>query len=225
MYHAKAAFLRSASHELRTPLTAIKANVDFLCSYHRENLGEEGMDIMKAVSNNVNNMHFMVEEMLKMVRLDTGAVPLDTENLELTPLVSSCLDELRALQAGITVELSIPQGLTAHADRTKLHDVFINILNNAYRHTLPSGKIFITAWKEEAATVIQIRDTGEGIEKEHLSHLFEPFYQAHQGRGGTGLGLSIVKSIIERHGGSVSVNSTIGEGTCFTLRLPDSSDN
>ncbi len=221
MYNAKAVFLRSASHELRTPLTAIKANIDFLCQYNADSLGEEGMEIMHTVSNNINNMHFMVEEMLKMVRLDTGAVPLEISAVNLKAVVESCMGELHALQGEIRVEVSIPDDLTLRADKTKLHDLFINLLTNAYRHTPDSGTISIKAWKEELNTVVIVADNGEGIPEEHLSHLFEPFYQAHQGRGGTGLGLSIVKSIVDRHGGSINVQSAPGQGTSFTIYFPD----
>ncbi len=221
MYHSKAAFLRSASHELRTPLTAIKANIDYLCSYNADSLGTEGMEIMETVKKNVNNMHAMVEEMLKMVRLDIGAVPLELESFRLEPLVSSCLHELRALQSGVHAETDIPDWVVITADKAKMHDVFINILNNAYRHTPENGKVHITADKKGSDTVIVISDTGEGIDEEHLSHLFEPFYQAHQGRGGTGLGLSIVKSIIDRHGGTISVKSAPGKGTTFTITLSE----
>ncbi len=220
MYHAKAAFLRSASHELRTPLTAIKANVDFMRRYNADSLGAEGMEIMQAVSNNVNNMHFMVEEMLKMVRLDTGAVPLETSRFELRSLIIACLNELQALQSTRTVDISIPVPFSIKADRAKLHDVFINLLSNAYRYTPDNGKICITAKKDGTETVIEISDTGEGIAKDHISHLFEPFYQAHQGRGGTGLGLSIVKSIIDRHNGTINVESLHGSGTKFIIYLP-----
>ncbi len=221
MYHAKAAFLRSASHELRTPLTAIKANVNFLRTYSAESLGQEGMEIMEAVSKNVNNMHSMVEEMLKMVRIDTGAMPLQAEKVNLKQLVSTCVSELGSLQAGLNVTISIPDSIEITADRTRLHDVFINLLSNAYRHTPTGGKVTVSAHARRDGTVqIQVTDTGQGIHQQHLSHLFEPFYQAHKGSGGTGLGLSIVKSIVERHGGTVKVESQVGRGTIFTINLP-----
>ncbi len=221
MYNAKAVFLRSASHELRTPLTAIKANIDFLCQYQADSLGEEGMEIMSAVRNNINNMHFMVEEMLEMVRLDTGAVPLEISDVPLKAAVKASLDELRALQGGIDVTVSIPDDLAIRADKTKLHDIFINILTNAYRHTPDNGEVWIEARKQGGGTVITVSDNGEGIPEEHLSHLFEPFYQAHQGRGGTGLGLSIVKSIVDRHGGTINVQSAPGTGTSLTIFFPE----
>ncbi len=221
MYHAKAAFLRSASHELRTPLTAIKANVNFLRTYNAESLGQEGREIMEAVSKNVNNMHTMVEEMLKMVRIDTGAMPLQAEKVNLNQLVATCVTELGSLQTGLNVTIAIPDSLNITADRSKLHDVFINLLSNAYRHTPAGGKVTVSAHAKRDGTVrIRIRDTGQGIHPQHLSHLFEPFYQAHKGAGGTGLGLSIVKSIVERHGGTVKVDSQVGSGTIFTINLP-----
>jgi len=225
MYHAKAAFLRSASHELRTPLTAIKANVNYLCTFNADALGSEGMEIMEIVNRNVNNMHFMVEEMLKMVRLDIGAVPLEVDQIRLKQLVKNCVDELQALQSGISVEVSVPDSLVLTADKAKMHDVFINILSNAYRYTPEGGSVRVSARTEEHDTVIiEIRDTGIGISKKHLSHLFEPFYQAHHGTEGTGLGLSIVKSIIDRHKGTIEVKSTAGKGTVFIIRMQQNPD-
>lgn len=220
MYHSKAAFLRAASHELRTPLTAIKANVDFLYSFYADSLGEEGRDIIRTVQKNINNMQAMVEDMLEMVRLDIGALPLEIEAFHLAPLARACINELQALQAEIHVEMGIPEWLVVNADKTKIHDMLINILNNAYRHTPDKGSVVISAALEGQDIVINISDTGEGIDEEHLNHLFEPFYQAHQGKGGTGLGLSIVKSIIDRHGGTIEVQSRPGIGTTFTIRLP-----
>ena len=225
MYHAKAAFLRSASHELRTPLTAIKANVDFLCTFNADSLGHEGMEIMEAVNRNVNNMHFMVEEMLKMVRLDIGAVPLEADEIQLKGLVMSCINELYSLQAGISVEVSVPDSLVLTADKAKLHDVFTNILSNAYRFTPEGGKVQVSAQSKDGGRVmIEIRDSGVGISKKHLSHIFEPFYQAHHGREGTGLGLSIVKSIIDRHKGTIEVESSPGQGTVFTIHMQQNPD-
>ena len=225
MYHAKAAFLRSASHELRTPLTAIKANVNYLCTFNSDALGKEGMEIMETVNRNVNNMHFMVEEMLKMVRLDIGAIPLEAEQVRLKQLVKGCINELQALQSGINVEVSVPDSMVLTADKAKMHDVFINILSNAYRYTPEGGSVSVSARNaEEDKVVIEIRDTGIGISEKHLSHLFEPFYQAHHGREGTGLGLSIVKSIIDRHKGTIEVESAPGKGTVFTIYMQRNPD-
>lgn len=137
----------------------------------------------------------------------------------------NCINELYSLQAGISVEVSVPDSLVLTADKAKLHDVFTNILSNAYRFTPEGGKVQVSAQSKDGGRVmIEIRDSGVGISKKHLSHIFEPFYQAHHGREGTGLGLSIVKSIIDRHKGTIEVESSPGQGTVFTIHMQQNPD-
>lgn len=219
MHDSKSGFLRTASHELRTPLTAIKANIDYLLMYEHQTMGEEATEILQIVCRNINNMKRLVEEMLTVVRLDYGNVNLEFRENFLYEIVSECEYELRSLRTGKLI-INIDKGLTLYSDRSKIHDLFINLIRNAYKFTPPNGLITVSAQKESKAVQITVADTGAGIENKHLKNIFEPFYQAESGKGGTGLGLAIVKGIVERHGGNIEVKSEPGKGTSFTFYIP-----
>jgi signal transduction histidine kinase len=109
--------------------------------------------------------------------------------------------------------------LTVEADSAKLHDVFVNLLGNAYRFTSSDDEVTIKAERKGNKVCITVSDTGVGIDERHLPHIFEPFYQVEHGKGGTGLGLAIVRSIIERHEGTIDVYSEPGRGTSFVILL------
>ncbi|GEM_PF-3487184 len=220
MYLAKAAFLRTASHELRTPLTAIKANIDYLWTYLRDELGEEAREIVEAVHKNSNNMRVMVEQMLTMVRIDADSMPLSLEAVNLRELVAGAISELKGLQEGRQTRVEIPDDLYLECDSVKIHDLCFNILSNAYRYTSESGIVTITARISDDHVLLTFSDNGEGIPPEHLPNIFEPFYQAHTEKGGSGLGLAIVKAIVEKHRGTIEVESVLGQGTTFTITIP-----
>jgi len=220
MHDVKAAFLRSASHELRTPLTAIKANIDYLCSYERESISKEVFDMLKVVRKNINNISSMVEEILEIVRLESSQVPLKIGEVNLSGLIRECASELTMLQQEISLVLEIPDDLVVKGDRKRLHDLFTNLLGNAYKFTPQGGQVKVVMKVDANGIMIEVRDTGVGIPREHLPHIFEPFYQVTKARGGTGLGLAIVKSIVERHGGWIEAESEPGKGTAFFIWFP-----
>jgi signal transduction histidine kinase len=223
MHDAKSGFLRTASHEFRTPLTAIKANVDYLLKYERERIGKDGLEMLEAVGRNTNNMRQLVEEMLQVVRLDSDSVELDIRPARLYDVISECAGELRAIQS-CSLKIDVEKDLVVHADRAKLHDVFINLLGNAYRFTPSDGEVVIRGERTGGAVKITVSDTGCGMDGRHLAQIFEPFYQVEHGKGGTGLGLTIVRGIIERHGGEIDVFSEPGKGTVFTIFIPDAGE-
>ncbi len=220
MYQAKAAFLRTASHELRTPLTAIKANIDYMRTYLNDELGEEALDIVEAVHKNANNMRAVVENMLTMLRIDSESMPLNIESVNLYQLVAGAVSELKALQGERMINIRIPEDLSIECDSARFHDLCFNILSNAYKFTPENGTVNISADRQRDSLIIRIEDDGEGIPQEHLSSIFEPFYQVHPGREGSGLGLAIVKAVVEKHGGRISAASSPGEGTVFTIIMP-----
>lgn len=220
MHDAKSGFLRTASHELRTPLTAIKANVDYLIKYEAERIGDEVVEMLEAVGRNTNNMRQLVEEMLQVVRLDADSVKLDMQAIRLYDVVAECAGELRAIQS-CRLNIHVDRNLSLVADRAKLHDVFINLLGNAYRFTPEDGEVRVRALRLGDVVKINVSDSGCGMDERNMLQIFEPFYQVEHGKGGTGLGLTIVRGIVERHGGEIDVFSEPGKGTVFTIFLPD----
>ncbi len=220
MHDVKAAFLRSASHELRTPLTAIKANIDYLCSYERDSISQDVYDMLRVVRKNINNISSMVEEILEIVRLESSQLPLRIGEVNLVGLIQECASELSMLQQEIELVMELPESLIIKGDRKRLHDLFTNLLGNAYKFTPHGGKVKVSVKMDDRSIMVEVRDTGVGIPKEHLPHIFEPFYQVTKARGGSGLGLAIVKSIVERHGGWIDVESEPGKGAAFFIWFP-----
>jgi signal transduction histidine kinase len=143
----------------------------------------------------------------------------------LQPLLQELIDDLAALahDRGIALSLDGEPGLAVSANKEQLQRVFINLLDNALRHTAPGGVIAVRVRSDGDHTIIEISDTGEGIDEDHVPHIFERFYRADSARsresGGVGLGLAIVKEIVDTHDGEIAVSSVPGKGTIFTIRL------
>ncbi len=220
LYDLKQAFLRTASHELRTPLTAIKANVDFMLEYMRDEMGQEITEMVAAVARNTDNMRNMVENMLSMVRLEAGSVPLEPTWMNLRDKVLEVAGELRALQGRRQLEVEIPEGLRVFWDPAKFHDLCLNLLSNAYKFTPEEGRVTIRAAREGQEVRFQVIDNGQGMDSEHLEKIFEPFYQLGHTGEGSGLGLAIARAVVERHGGRIFAESSPGRGATFTVIMP-----
>lgn len=220
LYDLKQAFLRTASHELRTPLTAIKANVDFMLEYMADTMDGETRQMIQAVARNTENMRNMVENMLSMVRLEAGSVPLEMEWIDLRQKTAEVAGELKALQGDRRLDIDIPAGLKACWDAARFHDLCLNLLANAFKYTREDGRVQIRARQEGDKIHFQVIDNGVGMEQEHLEKIFEPFYQVRHSGQGSGLGLAIARAVVERHGGTIRVESRPGEGTTFTVTMP-----
>ncbi len=220
MYQAKAAFLRTASHELRTPLTAIKANIDYMADYLKDEMGEEAREIVEAVRKNCNHMRSMVEDMLTMVRIDSDAMPLKIEKLNLKELIFDAISELKGLQQQKRLNIDVPDDIFIECDNARFHDILFNLISNAYKFTPPDGEVGIYAEIKDNFLYLTVEDNGSGIPEKDLLHIFEPFYQAEHGKPGSGLGLAIVQAAVKRHGGTISCESEEGKGAKFVIKMP-----
>jgi signal transduction histidine kinase len=128
---------------------------------------------------------------------------------------------VKPVDKNLTIQVNIPEDLRVYADRNRLHDIFINLLSNAFKFTPDGGKVSVFASQRDNEILHEIRDTGIGIPEEKLQQIFEEFFQAEGGKyGGTGLGLSIAKGVIEEHGGKIWVESQPGKGSAFFFTLP-----
>ncbi len=228
-------FVADASHELRTPLTAIKGNVDVIRKQLRSGRPTDMQDIDEAladVSRESERMSRLVADLLSLARSDTETSRLasasDVVSLDL--LAREAIRTAEVLVDGQQLVLNSNEEVLIHGDGDSLVQVMLILLDNALRHT-PAGNTVALSIGEDIdpqdkvrCARIDVDDTGSGIEAEHLPHLFERFYRAegHRARtsGGTGLGLSIALSIVRAHGGWIDVASTPGEGTNFTVWLP-----
>ena len=220
---ARKEFLSNVSHELRTPLSSIKLMLETVL----EAPEEEARDLFvpQALAQ-VDRLTALVGQLLEQARAESGQLRLNLNDVDLEdvarPIVSSF--EQQASNKGISLELAALRPVRVEADAARLSQVFVNLIDNALRHTARGGRIRIELDARDSDAVLRVRDTGEGIPYRDLPHIFERFYVVDRSRtrgsGGAGLGLAIVKGIVDAHGGSVSAESMLGRGTAFTIRLP-----
>ena len=218
-------FTADASHELRTPMTVIKGQIDV--ALQRERGPEAYRRVLQAVNEEVDRMIRLVASLLTLARADAGQIPITLEPVSLPDVVGAAVEQVRPLagQRGVELQMSSSRPVTLRADDDLILQLLLNLLDNAVKYTAAGGEVTV-GWNADGRDVeLWVRDTGSGIASEHLPHLFDRFYRVDKARsraeGGTGLGLSICRWIAEAHGGSISVESTLGQGATFTVWLPN----
>lgn len=206
--------IRTFAHELRNPLTTLYSTVQFIEFQHPE------VKNFKYWGNLAIDIEYM-EKLIADLSAFSKAEHKEADSFSLHTLLEQVSLSFAAKIAMSDVKYtskispSLPQII---GERTKLQEVFFNLLKNAYEASLPNQSIFLDAEADETTVTIRIRDTGCGISPELLPTIFEPFVTTKE--SGTGLGLAICNQIIKAHGGSISVESTIDVGTCFSVSLP-----
>ena len=219
-------FVANVSHELRTPLTAIRGYAETLLDGALEDPenNRRFLEVIKAHSIRLNNI---ASDLLTLSELESGKPDSKPERVAVQSALESALNtvEAEARLRDVRVVTEGREEAFVLGDKVRLEQVLINLLDNAIKFNRPGGEVQVTAGPTGNGKVrITIRDTGIGIPSEDLSRIFERFYRVDKARsrdmGGTGLGLSIVKHVIERMGGSVHVESELGNGSTFTVLLP-----
>ena len=224
VFDSQRRFVADAAHELKTPLTAMKGN--FEVSLQRTRSAEEYRDVIISNLSEVDRLTGMTKSLLTLAQFASDRPPLVLESLDLPPLVEEVVDELSVLaqEVGIHLQADCQPIPPLVGDASQLKQALINLLDNALRATSSGGTITVRVRSRHTFIQLSVEDTGQGIESQHLPHLFERFYRVDQARdrqtGGTGLGLAIVREIVEAHGGSIQAYSQIGKGTTFTITLP-----
>ena len=218
-------FVANASHELRTPVAAVLAAAETLESGAGED-PEARARFLAILVRHAQRLARLASDLLDLSRLEAGYRPR-VESVSLASALSTVLSTLRvrAEDKKIDIRAQLTPGLPPLAvERAALEQMLGNLLENAVKYTPDGGAVEVTASSGEGTARVTIADTGPGIAAEHLPRLFERFYRVDNARsrelGGTGLGLSIVKHLAIAHGGDVSVESEVGKGSRFTLRLP-----
>jgi signal transduction histidine kinase len=224
----KSEFLATVSHELRTPLNVIIGYVEILREAAASKLGPDEREMLDAVDRYSRLQLELVTNVLDFSRVSSGRISLDVSRFAL----EAALADVAALhveslkQSGLELRLEVaPSVSEVETDRVKLQEIVRNLLDNAIKFT-PRGRIEIRARSTEdpGIVVIEVRDTGKGISEEDLAHIFDEFRQvgpsSTRSTGGVGLGLAIVRRLAEALGGCVSVESTVGAGSTFTVQLP-----
>jgi signal transduction histidine kinase/HAMP domain-containing protein len=220
-------FVANVSHELKTPLTSISGYSETLLSDRPD--PETVHLFLTRIATNARRMQHLVDDLLDLSRIEAGrwqpAVrPVDPA--ELAREVWTGLQDRNGRPIP-RFEVRVPGGLRVQADADALRQVLTNLLDNALRYTDADGLITVSARAESGGVRLDVSDTGTGIPRDHLPRIFERFYRADPSRsreeGGTGLGLSIVRHLVEGHGGRVSADSVLGQGTTISCWFPDSS--
>ncbi|MBK3734393.1 PAS domain-containing sensor histidine kinase, partial [Azospirillum brasilense] len=225
---AKSEFLANMSHELRTPLNAIIGFSEILDSEFFGALNERQKSCAKDIHDSGKHLLDIVNAVLDMSKIEAGRYELSEEMIDPCEAVAQCLTMVRdrAADNGVDLRNGVTGGLPAiWVDRRAFKQVLLNLLSNAVKFTPEGGSVTLAARVEEdGALALSVADTGVGIPKAFMEHLFQPFRQADNSASrqfeGTGLGLSISKNFMELHGGSLTCDSTLGAGTVMTLRLP-----
>ena len=220
-------FVANVSHELKTPITALRGCVDTLSDPVHRN-PEDDERFIAMMGRQVERLSAIVEDLLSLSRIEHDAehkrIPLEPGTIG-DVLRRAAQTFAKAADArGITVAVECPGDLLAPINAALLEQAVGNLIDNAIKYSGERTRVLVSGALNGAAVEIRVADEGPGIEKKHLPRIFERFYRVDQARsralGGTGLGLAIVKHIVLAHGGSVSVESTPGKGSAFTIGLP-----
>jgi two-component system phosphate regulon sensor histidine kinase PhoR len=219
-------FVANVSHELRTPLTSIRAMVETL---EAGAIDDEAMtaDFLGRIVGEVDRLTALVEDLLDLARLEAGRTTLSYSKIDPYDLVQQGADRLRTQieRAQLTMEVVAEGTLSPiSVDRVRLEQVLINLVHNAIKFTPAGGHLLLRVRQDGSnTTTIEVEDTGVGIAPAEQIRLFERFYKSDKARRseGTGLGLAIAKHIVQSHGGSISVESVVGEGSTFRIIVPN----
>ncbi|BDD84181.1 two-component sensor histidine kinase [Tsukamurella pulmonis] len=213
-------FVGDASHELRTPLTSIRGFAEL----YRQGATDDTGFVMSRIESEAQRMGLLVEDLLLLARLDARR-PLAEDPVDLVAVADDAVHAAQAREPGRDIALEAgAETVGLMGDRDRLHQVVTNLVSNALRHTPDDASVRVRIAEEPGAVVLSVADTGPGMEPDEAARVFERFYRTDssrsRGSGGAGLGLSIVHGIVERHGGTVTLETAPGAGATFTVRLP-----
>lgn len=222
---AKSEFLSNMSHELRTPMNAVIGYAHCLLDGLDGPLNEEQRSDVERILNGADSLLKLVNDLLDLSRMEAKRLEVRPEETPLAQIVEAVVSSIRPQAAAkdLRIDVEVPSDLPVYADPVRTRQVLLNIAANAVKFT-EKGSVRISARAADGATVIEIADTGIGIEREDLGRIFETFVQvdssASRRHGGAGLGLAIAKRLVEMMNGSIEVQSQYGRGSTFTVRLP-----
>jgi two-component system sensor histidine kinase SenX3 len=215
-------FVANVSHELRTPIGALAVLADTIADHDDPDVIRR---LVLRVGEESRRAARLVDDLLDLTRIEaagSGAF----EDVDLAEVARAAVERVQTVAAerGSSVEVTAAPGTVVRGERAQLVSAVANLVDNALKYSAPGAVVQLDVVEEEEAAVIIVRDPGIGIPRRDLERIFERFYRVDRARsretGGTGLGLAIVRHVAENHGGSVSVESTEGVGSTFTLRLP-----
>jgi two-component system phosphate regulon sensor histidine kinase PhoR len=219
-------FVANVSHELKTPLSSIKAYAETLRA-GAINDEKHNLEFVKRIEDQADRLHQLIMDLLSLARIESGQEAYEIEDVDVQEAVESCLANYQPSADAKQIQLVTDppaEELVVRADDEALRQILDNLVNNAVKYVPASGRVTVRWRRQNSDALIEVIDTGIGIEEAHLDRIFERFYRVDKARsrelGGTGLGLSIVKHLAQFFGGTVGVNSEFGKGSTFWVRLP-----
>jgi signal transduction histidine kinase len=220
---AQKRFFADASHELRTPLTVVLGALEVRLRTQNATVPELRQS-MEVAQDEARHMKRLVDHLMTLSRADSGQEILHLRTTELTELLKSTGETAQWMMEGRQLVFELQNEVLLTCDRERLRQLVLNLLSNAVQHTTQEGMIILSLTATAEEIKICVADNGSGIAAQHLPHIFERFYRADPTRsresGGSGLGLSICSWIAQAHGGTISAQSQVGQGTTITLLLP-----
>jgi two-component system phosphate regulon sensor histidine kinase PhoR len=220
-------FVANVSHELKTPITSITGFVETLLEGHVDSAADKER-FLGIILKHAKRLNALVEDLLALSRIEQEAEDerVALVRAPLCPVIDSAVQacDVVAAREDVQIVAECESGLEASINAAQLEQALINLINNAVRYSDNGGAVRVTAQRDNSHINIDVADNGCGIDEVHLPRIFERFYRADKARtreqGGTGLGLAIVKHVVLAHGGAVHVESTVGQGSTFVIRLP-----
>jgi len=216
-------FVSDASHELKTPLASIKLLTDSILQNDMDM--ETVREFVGDIGNEAYRLNRTTSKLLSLTKIDDRQIQ-DAEIIKMAPTVSRVVRMLSGIakKNGITIETNLAQDSPVLILEDDLYQIAFNLVENGIKYNVPGGKLAVTLLREDDNALLQVRDTGMGIPKDALEHIFERFYRVDKSRsrasGGSGLGLAIVRTIVQRNRGDITVESELGKGTVFTVSFP-----
>ncbi|HEX9127257.1 MAG TPA: HAMP domain-containing sensor histidine kinase, partial [Methylomirabilota bacterium] len=221
--HLKEEFFSHISHELRTPLTSVKEATQLLLDRVQGPLTSKQERLVDIIAASSNRILRLVNQVLDLSRLRARLLPLERRPVDMEKIIVRALEELRPQIEGkglVVGRATTGADFGLQGDEDQLLRVLVNLVGNAIKFTPHGGAVTVGLADLGPELEIAVEDTGIGISAPDLPRIFDPYKQAHRGRGGSGLGLAIVKGLVEAHGGSVQVESRAGRGSRFVVCLP-----
>jgi signal transduction histidine kinase len=223
----KSQFIGHVSYELRTPLTNIIGFSELLANPIFGSLSGKQREYLDDITASSRTLLAIIDDILDLATIDAGGLELKLGEVDVRAIIDSAITGVRerAARARLTLDIAIADEVAVFtADEQRVRQVLYNLLSNAVGFSKPEGVIHLSCWREDGSIVFVVEDEGVGIPKEQQRRVFERFESRSQGskHRGAGLGLSIVKSLVDLHGGDMSLDSEPGKGTRITVRFPES---
>jgi two-component system phosphate regulon sensor histidine kinase PhoR len=218
-------FAENVTHELNTPLTAIRGFVETLQQQKETDNPEQTERFLQIIARHVDRLNRLIDDLMSLSRIEQEK-QIHPKPARLKAVLHQAVQicGARAREKDIQIHLDCPDDLEASVDSNLIEQAVVNLLDNAVAYSDQGSEIRIEAVSDDTNVIVRCKDRGIGIEKKHLPRIFERFYRVEKARsrkmGGTGLGLAIVKHIARAHGGRVTVESALGQGSIFSIYLP-----